>query len=48
MIPVVIEKNKVKIALNIPTGIPIVLVNEIIDISPVVALKTIFCICNQK
>ena len=41
MIPVVIEKIKVKFALTIPTGTPIVLVNEIIDIPPVVALKTI-------
>ena len=41
MIPVVIEKIKVKIALTIPTDTPIVLVNEIIDISPVVALKII-------
>ena len=41
MIPVVIKKIKVKLALNIPTGTPIVLVNEIIDIPQVVALKTI-------
>ena len=41
MIPVVIEKIKVKFALTIPTGTPIVLVNEIIDIPPVVAFKTI-------
>ena len=41
MIPVVIEKIKVKIALTIPTDTPVVLVNEIIDISPVVALKII-------
>ena len=41
MIPVVIEKIKVKLALTIPTGTPIVLVNEIIDIPPVVAFKTI-------
>ena len=41
MIPVVIKKIKVKLALTIPTGTPIVLVNEIIDIPQVVALKTI-------
>ena len=41
MIPVVIEKIKVKIALTIPTGTSIVLVNKIIDIPPIVALKTI-------
>ena len=41
MIPVVREKIKVKLALTIPTDTPIVLVNEIIDIHPAVALKTI-------
>ena len=40
-IPVVKEKIKVKLALTIPTGAPIRLVNEIIDTPPVVALKTI-------
>ena len=39
-IQVVKEKIKVKLALAIPTGAPIILVNEIIDTSPVVALKT--------
>ena len=41
VIPVVREKIKVKLALAIPTGAPTILVNEIIDTSPVVALKTI-------
>ena len=41
MIPVAREKIKVKLALAIPTGAPIVVVNEIIDIPPVVALKII-------
>ena len=40
-IPVVREKNKVKLALAIPTGVPTILVNEIIDTPPLVALKTI-------
>ena len=40
-IPVVREKIKVKLALAIPTGAPIILVNEIIDTPPVVPLKTI-------
>ena len=40
-IPVVREKNKVRLALAIPTGAPTILVNEIIDTPPVVALKTI-------
>ena len=41
MIPVSIEKIKVKLALIIPNGVPIAVVNETIDIPPVVALKTI-------
>ena len=40
-VPVVKEKIKVQLALAIPTGAPITLVNEIIDTPPVVALKTI-------
>ena len=41
MIPVDKEKIKVKLALTIPTDVPITLVNEIIDIPLVVALKII-------
>ena len=41
MIPVVREKIKVKLALAIPTDVPIVVVTEIIDIPPVFALKII-------
>ena len=41
MIPVARERIKLKLALAIPTGAPIVVVNEIIDIPPVVALRTI-------
>ena len=40
-ISVVREKIKVKLALAIPTGAPITLVNEIIDTPPVVTLKII-------
>ena len=40
-IPVIREKIKVKLALAIPTGPPIIHVNKIIDTPPVVALKTI-------
>ena len=40
-IPVVKEKIKVRFALAIPTGAPIILVNEIIDTPLLVALKTI-------
>ena len=40
-IPVVREKDKVRLALAIPTGAPTILVNEIIDTPLLVALKTI-------
>ena len=40
-IPVVKEKIKVRLALAIPTGAPIILVNEIIDTPLLVALKII-------
>ena len=40
-IPVVREKNKVRLALVIPIGAPAILVNEIIDTAPFVTLKTI-------
>ena len=40
-IPIVREKNKARLALAIPTGAPTILVNKIIDTSPLVALKTI-------
>ena len=40
-IPVVREKIKVKLALTIPTGAPIILVNEIIDTPPLFALEAI-------
>ena len=40
-IPVVREKIKVKLALAIPTGAPTIVVNEMIDIPPFVALKAI-------
>ena len=41
MIPVVTEKIKVKLPLTIPTGAPIAVVNETIDIPPVVSLEII-------
>ena len=40
-IPVAREKNKVRFALDVPTGAPTLLVNEIIDTPPLVPLKTI-------
>ena len=40
-IHVVKDKFKVKLALAIQTGAPTILVNEIIDTPPLVALKTI-------
>ena len=47
-IPVAREKIKVRLALAIPTGVPIILVNEIIDTPLLVALKTTFYLYNQK
>ena len=41
IIPVVKEKIKVKLGLAIPTGAPLMLVKEMIDTLPVVALKII-------
>ena len=41
IIPVVKEKIKVELALVIPNGAPTMLVKEMIDTPPVVALKTI-------
>ena len=41
IIPVVREKNTVKLALSIPTGAPITVVKEITDIQPLVAERTI-------
>ena len=46
--PAVIEKNKVRLAFAIPTGAPAILVNEIIDSPPLVALKTKLSQYNQK
>ena len=51
IIPVVKEKNKVKLSLAIPTGAPTMLVKEMIDTPPIVALKTIklkLFLHNQK
>ena len=48
MISVAREKIKVKLSLTISTGAPIAVVNETVDIPPVVALKTIFYLYNQK
>ena len=41
IIPVVREKIKVKLAIAISTGAPTMLVNEMIDTTPLVSLKTI-------
>ena len=41
IIPVVREKIKVKPGLAIPTGVPTMLVKEMIDTPPLFALKTI-------
>ena len=39
-IPVVIENEKLKFALTIPTGAPITVANDTIDIPPLKQLKT--------
>ena len=41
IIPVVKEKIKVKLTLAIPTGAPTILVKEMIDTPPLVALKAV-------
>ena len=41
IIPVVIERIRVKLALAIPAGAPTTLVNKIINTPPLVALKTV-------
>ena len=41
MIPVVKENTKLNLALAIRSGTPVILANEIIDIPPLVADKTI-------
>ena len=41
LIPVDKEKIKVKLALAVPTGVPVTLVNKIIDMPLVVTLKMI-------
>ena len=41
IIPVVKEKIRVKLALAIPTGIPTMLVKEMIDNTTIKAIKTI-------
>ena len=41
IVPVVKEKNKVKLALAIPTGAPTMLEKEMIDTPPLLLLKTI-------
>ena len=49
MISAVIEKIKVKLALAVPAGTPIILVNEIIEQYYLLYLKQlIFYLCNQK
>ena len=48
IVPVVKEKIKVKLALDIPTGAPTMLVKEMIDIPPVVAFKIIKILSMQS
>ena len=49
IIPVVIEKIKVKLALTIPTGTPIILVSETMILLQLLHLKQLkFYLYNQK
>ena len=41
MIPVEIENARLKLALNIPTGAPITVANDTVEMLPVVTDKTI-------
>ena len=47
-IPVVIENAKLKLALAIPTGAPITVGNEAIEMLPLVADKTIKTYLNSQ
>ena len=48
-IPVVREKDKVKLALAIPTGAPTIAANEIMILLQLLHLKQVkSCLCNQK
>ena len=47
-IPVKIENARLKLALAIPTGAPITVANDAIEMLPVVTDKTINDISNQK
>ena len=48
MIPVEIENTKLKLALTIPTGAPITVANDAIEMLPVVTDKTIADLLNTK
>ena len=41
MVPVIKENTKLKLVLTIPTGLPITLVKEVIEILPLYVDKTI-------
>ena len=48
IIPVVKENARVKLALAIPAGVPVMLAKEIIDTPPLVADKTIKVLSTQS
>ena len=49
IIPVVKEKNKLKLALAIPNGVPKTLTDEMIQNPLLAALKQLkSCLCNQS
>ena len=48
MIPVEIKNARLKLALAIPTGAPVTVANDAIEMLPVVTDKTITCQNSQK
>ena len=49
IIPVAMEKIRVRLTPAFPTGVSATLTEEMIQTPPLVALKTIkFCLCDQK
>ena len=48
MIPVKIKKARLKLALTIPTGVPVTVANDAIELLPVVTDKTIKNACQNS
>ena len=48
MIPVEIENPRLKLALTIPTGVPMTVTNDAIEVLPVVTDKTITVVQDNR